>query len=98
MAPYPMDCLCATHVTTEIVSIPNFLFAATQRENVRDMVRKGRQRTCAGERNPSAKLKSDQVIAIRQDNRSSCEILAEYEISSSTLWAIRHRDTWRHLP
>ena len=22
MAPYPMDCLCATHVTTEIVSIP----------------------------------------------------------------------------
>jgi hypothetical protein len=77
---------------------PNHLFAATQRENVRDMVRKGRQRTCAGERNPSAKLKSDQVIAIRQDNRSSCEILAEYEISSSTLWAIRHRDTWRHLP
>ena len=77
---------------------PNHLFAATQRENVLDMVRKGRQRPCAGERNPSTKLKSDQVIAIRQDNRSSSVILAEYEISNSTLWAIRHRDTWRHLP
>jgi hypothetical protein len=77
---------------------PNHLFAATQRENVRDMVRKGRRHSSAGDLNPSAKLKSDQVIAIRQDNRSSSEILAEYEISISTLWAIRHRDTWRHLP
>ncbi|MFZ2738451.1 MAG: HNH endonuclease signature motif containing protein [Burkholderiaceae bacterium] len=77
---------------------PNHLFAATQLENVRDMVRKGRRHSSAGDLNPSAKLRSDQVIAIRRDRRCTREILTEYEISSSTLWAIRHRQTWAHLP
>ena len=77
---------------------PNHLFAATQRENVRDMVRKGRRHSSAGDLNPSAKLRSDQVVAIRRDRRCSVEILAEYGISSSTLCSIRTHHTWRHLP
>ncbi len=77
---------------------PGHLFAATQRDNVRDMVRKGRRHSSAGDRNPSAKLRSDQVIAIRQDRRRSREICAEYGIASSTLLSITRHETWRHLP
>jgi hypothetical protein len=77
---------------------PRHLFAATQRENVLDMVRKGRRHSSVGDRNPSAKLRSDQVIAIRHDRRRSREICAEYGISSSTLLSIKRHETWRHLP
>lgn len=77
---------------------PMHLFAATQRENVNDMVRKGRRHSSIGDRNPSAKLRADQVIAIRQDHRRSRVIQAEYGISSSTLLSIKRYETWRHLP
>ncbi|WKB55159.1 HNH endonuclease [Eleftheria terrae] len=77
---------------------PRHLFVATQRENVLDMVRKGRRRWPAGECHPRARLTSEQVLAIRRDTRSSSQIRAEYKISKSTLSDLRHRKSWRHLP
>lgn len=76
---------------------PKHLFAATQRENVLDMINKGRRHSSAGERNASAKLTKNQVIAIRNDHRPTRDIISEYNISASTLYSIRHRETWRHI-
>ena len=77
---------------------PRYLFAATQQVNVLDMVRKGRRHSSAGDRNPSEKLRSDQVIEIRHDRRRSREFCAEFGIANSTLFSIKRHETWRHLP
>ena len=77
---------------------PRHLFVGTQRENVRDMIRKGRRRSYAGEGAPSAKLSNDQVIAIRIDQRRTQDIISTYQISSSTVYSIRAHQSWRHLP
>lgn len=77
---------------------PRHLFVATQRDNVIDMVHKGRRHSSAGERNPGAKLNAAQVIAIRRDHRPSREIRDEYGISKSTLRSIQRHETWRILP
>lgn len=77
---------------------PHHLFVATQRDNVIDMIRKGRRHSSAGELNPMVKLNTTQVIAIRRDHRPPRAIVAEYGISKSTLRSIRRNETWRHLP
>lgn len=77
---------------------PRHLFAATQRDNVLDMVRKGRRQWPAGERHPKAKLSAEDVLAIRGDNRPPCLIRAEYGIGKTTLYQIQRRETWRCLP
>jgi len=77
---------------------PRHLFVATQRENVLDMIRKGRRHSSEGERNPGVKLRASQALAIRCDHRPPREIIAEFGIAKSTLCSIRKRETWRHLP
>jgi hypothetical protein len=77
---------------------PRHLFVATQRENMRDMLRKGRRHSSAGERHPRVKLSTAQVLAIRADQRQTKDIIAAYGISKSTVRGIKRRQTWRHLP
>lgn len=74
------------------------LFVATQRDNVLDMLRKGRNNHPKGERHQRAKLTDALVRAIRCDTRAVKEICAEYRIGRSTLYSIRQRKTWRHVP
>ncbi|MCW7540703.1 HNH endonuclease [Aquabacterium sp. A7-Y] len=77
---------------------PRHLFVATQRENVLDMIRKGRRHSSAGERSPFARLTAEQVLAIRGDSRPPKVIRAEYGISKTGLRSIQRRKTWSHLP
>jgi hypothetical protein len=86
---------------------PDHLFLGSQLENMADMKRKGRQgrRGSAfrlpghsqGERNSSAKLTKDQVLAIRQDTRTQQAIANEYGVCQVTISAIKSRLTWSHI-
>jgi hypothetical protein len=76
---------------------PAHLFVATQRDNVLDMLRKGRSNRPAGERHKDAKLTVAHVQAIRADGRATREICAEYGIAPSTLYSIQWRETWKHF-
>lgn len=77
---------------------PRHLFVATQRENIIDMIRKGRRHSSAGERNPSVKLTAAQVLSIRADRSRTKDIVVSYGISRTTAYSIKNRETWRHLP
>lgn len=77
---------------------PQHLTLGTHRDNMRDMMAKGRHVTPRGERAPSAKLNSKQVQAIRQATGPARAIATLYGVSVSTIWSIRRRDIWRHLP
>lgn len=86
------------HCDNRACANPEHLFVATQRENCVDMIRKGRRHCSKGERNPAAKLTSEQVLVIRSDNRRLALIAVDFGIGLSTVASIRGGHTWRHLP
>lgn len=75
---------------------PRHLRWATRRENEGDKVLDGTHQF--GERNNQARLKTDQVFAIRADPRPQRVIAAEYDIRQQTVSRIKRGAAWAHLP
>lgn len=71
---------------------PHHLSLGTKRDNTRDMMKKGRDRLI-GERNPSAKLTSVDVAAIRERSESCVKAAKRFGVSRSTVSAIRRGET-----
>lgn len=79
---------------------PEHLFLGTEKENTDDMVKKKRNADIIGENHLSAKLTDKIVKRIRKrmDNGESCSIIAkELNMNQSTINAIKHRKTWKHI-
>lgn len=75
---------------------PEHLFLGNHQDNMRDMVRKGRQ--CRGSENNHSKLKEDQVRRIRSMSRlGQREIADMFGITQSNVSLILSGKTWRHL-
>ena len=74
---------------------PAHLWLGTNDDNIADMLRK--RRNARGERMGSAKLRPEQVIAIRQSSGASRKIAAQYGVSSRCILQIRRGVSWRHL-
>lgn len=75
---------------------PEHLFLGTQKENIDDMISKGRDSKPPvhfGLSNANATLTDDQVAAIRADPRVQRVIASEYGCSQSTIWRLRHHKT-----
>jgi hypothetical protein len=68
------------------------LFLGTQRDNLADMVAKGRQAQFV-----NAKLTPDQVRAVRADARSSRQLAAVYGLAGANIRRIRRRETYRSV-
>lgn len=77
---------------------PNHLFAGTQRDNNADKVRKGRQASHPGERNPKAKLTAADVRNIRQSatgkHGERMAIARKWNISSGHVSKILAGEVW----
>jgi hypothetical protein len=50
-----------------------------------------------GALNHKAKLREDQVIAIRNDSRRLSVVAADYGVSKNQIWLIRKGYAWKHL-
>lgn len=74
---------------------PAHLFLGTAEDNSRDMVRKGRQ--TIGERNPRARLTSEQVRAARASHLPASEIAGQLGVHPAHVRLIRRRGVWRHI-
>jgi hypothetical protein len=70
---------------------PNHLFPGTQKDNMEDMKRKGRQYITYGERNGNFKLSSGKIRQIRLDKRPLRLIARDYRISASTVSEIKNK-------
>lgn len=73
---------------------PLHLFLGTPKDNVDDMVQKGRNLSPRGESNGMARLTSAQACLIFQDRRTNKEVSGQYGISSSLVSMIRKRKIW----
>ena len=74
---------------------PAHLFLGTPKDNTLDAVKKGRMG--AGEANGRAKLSNDDVLSIREDDRTSRVIGLDYGVQASAIRKIKRRESWRHL-
>ena len=80
---------------------PAHIFPGTQRDNIRDMVAKGRRYRpdVVGEKNASAKLTVALVREARQkfaDGVSISQLSREYRVSWTGMKKAVIRETWRH--
>lgn len=76
---------------------PSHLFLGTTQDNVDDKMSKGRFVTTPGVKNGHAKLTDQQVLSIKNDDRSQSAIAADYGISQSNVSLIKRGTAWRHL-
>lgn len=74
---------------------PAHLFLGTQRQNLADMVAKGR--SPRGAAAGGAKLTEASVLAIRQDTRAYSEVAEQYGIHPKSVGNIKRGFTWGHL-
>lgn len=77
---------------------PAHLFLGTQKENIEDAARKGRM--ARGERQRSVRLTEAQVLQIRAwypETYNTVQLAEMFDMYPSTINAIIHRRTWRHL-
>jgi DNA-binding CsgD family transcriptional regulator len=74
---------------------PDHLFLGTQKDNLQDMAAKGR--SMRGERNAQAKLRDDDVKAIRASGYTKQKLADQYGVSLSTIQSIIQRKAWNHV-
>lgn len=72
------------------------LLIGTHQQNMNDMTSRGRQ--AKGEKNASAKLTEDRVIAIRLDPRSHYSMALAEGVHKNVVAQIRRGKSWRHIP
>ena len=89
-------CVCHTCDTPSCVN-PFHLFVGTQKDNVRDMLRKGRGGDNRGASNNNSKLTQDEVALIRRDDRRQVDIAQTYGISQAHVSVIKRGLSWAHV-
>lgn len=78
---------------------PDHLELGTQRDNVRDMIARGRGnwRAPQGEERHNAILTEDRVREILASNERGVDLAERYGVKQATISAIRHRRIWKHV-
>jgi hypothetical protein len=78
---------------------PKHLSLGTPKENVQDMIRKGRKRTVAhvGELNGKSLLNEEQVRTIRTSKLSHAALARELGVSPNCVRGVRIGRTWTHI-
>ena len=78
---------------------PDHLFLGTQKDNMDDMINKGRdhKRGMKGSEHPRSKLDEEKVKLIRLSSKTDMQLSIEYGVSRSVIYDAKHRNTWKHV-
>lgn len=91
--------LCVLHSCDNRICVkPSHLFLGTRADNMKDMARKGR--SCFGERNRGAKLKTEDILAIKRalSLGESCASLGrQFGVRDTAINKIKLGHKWKHL-
>lgn len=89
------------HCDTPLCCNPAHLFPGSFADNVHDMCSKGRNRYVVGEEHGMARLRAEDVRAIRQmyaSGMANCAELGEqYGVSGGHVWQIISGRCWKHV-
>ena len=70
---------------------PAHLSLGTQKDNIKDMIQKGRYVK------PVGRLTDDEVRAIRNSDESLQKLKAKYNLSTTTLWKVKKRTYYKDV-
>lgn len=90
-------CVCHRCDNRKCVN-PDCLFLGSPKENVQDMLRKGRANKAVGEDQGASKLTAADIPLIRSDHRMLKEIAKLYGVALMTISKIKRGQTWKHVP
>jgi len=92
-------CVCHHCDNTRCVR-PDHLFLGTQKDNMRDMYKKGRAVRLRGEDHPHTKLTEEQVHEIREASKGEdvVRLARKFGMTNSGVYNIRARRSWGWLP
>lgn len=76
---------------------PHHIFLGTNQDNCDDKIRKGRQRVLKGSETARSKLNEDDVYHIFKSKLSAKKLAYKYNVSKSTIYAIKSGQNWKHL-
>ena len=80
---------------------PNHLFLGTQKDNIRDMVRKGRNPNRRGEKNPVSKLTESQVVKIKRLHAGGIKnypkLASMFGVSKYAVANLFNGRCWQHI-
>jgi hypothetical protein len=79
---------------------PKHLFLGTQKENMADMIQKGRSNKAKGSKNGRAKLKEDDIQEIRKmidSELTLTQIAKQFNVSQWTISRIKRGNNWSHV-
>lgn len=76
---------------------PEHLFLGTHRDNMDDMVQKGRNARPRGDMSATSILREEQVRKIMIDDRPGVVIAKEYGVARTTIYAIKGGQNWGWL-
>ena len=77
---------------------PDHLFIGTAKDNIRDMMAKGRRVWQYGERNGAHKLTERDVVDILTDRISTQEAMDTFSVTDGCIRAIQTGKRWKHVP
>lgn len=77
---------------------PHHLRIGTPADNAQDKVDRDRCYRPMGELAPKAKLRVDDVAAIRNSTLTGAELARSYGVTPSVISVIRSRKTWKNVP
>lgn len=94
------DDMCVLHHCDNPSCVnPNHLFIGTRKDNVIDMVEKGRNRTISGESHPNAKLNEENVLEIRKlyktGEYSQRKLAKIFNVSKYAIRCVIKRKSWK---
>lgn len=79
---------------------PAHLFLGTNKDNVNDRVKKGRNGNSLGENSHLSKLKNNEVLKIKKLLAKGTHVLVIsrlYDVTKETIYGIRDGKTWKHV-
>jgi hypothetical protein len=77
---------------------PRHWIKGSVKDNVHDMIRRGRSPDRSGGRNGRAKLLDQNVLEIRASVLDPKQLAIRYDVTVTNIHAIQKRLTWKHLP
>ena len=94
-------CVCHTCDTSYCVN-PDHLFLGTHKENIEDMINKGRDKHDFGENNGNSTLREIDVINARaiykySKNATFRKLANIYGVALRTMWLAIKGETWKHI-
>lgn len=95
----PLGMQALHHCDNKLCVNPEHLYAGSHADNMRDAKARGRTggRPMPGETNPNAKLKTQDVLAIRASDAPTKLLAAKYGVSSTHIHWIKNYSSWSHV-